>query len=280
MYHAPGRIATDFLSCGLVLRFYRAYALGAVERAMRTLTHSTRNWLNAALAFVYPENCQLCGRARATPEESYVCAGCRDQVRFIERPFCERCGMPAQGAITNVFVCGNCRELNLHFQYARAAVVARDQVLELIHRYKYHRALWFEPLLAEWLVSRAQPVLVEGLWDWLVPIPLHPAKERQREFNQAERLARRLSRATQIPLNLRLLRRVVATRTQTELSRQERLANVHNAFAVPAEAKLDGERIVLVDDVFTTGATSSACAKVLKAAGAGEVCVWTVARGI
>jgi ComF family protein len=251
-----------------------------VERALRMLTHSTTDWLNAALAFVYPEICQLCRRERATPGESYVCAGCRAQVRFIERPFCERCGMPAKGAITNAFVCGNCRELNLHFQYARAAVVARDQVLDIIHRYKYQRALWFEPLLAEWLVTRALPVLVEGVWDWIVPIPLHPAKERQREFNQAERLATRLSRATQIPLNLRLLQRIVATRTQTELSRQERLANVHNAFALRAGARLDGERIVLVDDVFTTGATSSACAKALKAGGAGEVCVWTVARGI
>jgi len=113
-----------------------------------------------------------------------------------------------------------------------------------------------------------------------VPIPLHATKEREREFNQAERLARRLSRATGIPVARGLVRRVVATRTQTRLSREERIANVRHAFAMGKGKRLDGERIVLLDDVFTTGATSSACARVLRAAGAGEVCVWTVARGI
>jgi ComF family protein len=114
----------------------------------------------------------------------------------------------------------------------------------------------------------------------IVPVPLHPTKEREREFNQAERLARRLGAAMRIPVNNRLLRRVVPTRTQTQLSRQERLANVRNAFALRGSQRLNGEPIVLVDDVLTTGATTSACAQVLRAAGAGEVCVWTVARGV
>jgi ComF family protein len=159
-------------------------------------------------------------------------------------------------------------------------VAARDPVLEVIHRYKYHRALWFEPFLAELLIRVAGPVLGGQGSDMIVPVPLHPAKQREREFNQAERLARRLGSATQIPVNRRLLRRVVPTRTQTLLSRPERLANVRNAFALRAGQRLNGERIVLVDDVFTTGATTSACAKVLMAAGAGEVCVWTLARGV
>jgi ComF family protein len=99
-------------------------------------------------------------------------------------------------------------------------------------------------------------------------------------FNQAERLAHRLGAATGIAVNKRLLRRVLPTRTQTQLSRQERLANVRNAFAMRKGQRLNGERVVLVDDVFTTGATTNACARVLMGAGAGEVCVWTVARGV
>jgi ComF family protein len=150
----------------------------------------------------------------------------------------------------------------------------------VIHRYKYQRALWFEPFLAELLIQAARPALRGQNRDVIVPVPLHPAKQRQREFNQAERLARRLGAATQIPVNRRLLRRVVPTRTQTLLSRPERLANVRNAFAMRDGQRLNGERIVLLDDVFTTGATTSACAKVLMAAGAGEVCVWTLARGV
>jgi hypothetical protein len=110
-----------------------------------------------------------------------------------------------------------------HFQSARSAVVARDPVLEVIHRYKYQRALWFEPFLAELLIRAASPALAAQRPSMIVPVPLHPAKRREREFNQAERLAARLSAATQIPVNKRLLQRVVPTRTQTQLSRPERL---------------------------------------------------------
>ena len=237
-------------------------------------------WLNAGLGLLYPEICQLCGGARATPAEGYVCGGCRAKARFIEDPFCQRCGRPFEGDITTRFECGNCREMEWHFASARSAVVARDPVLEVIHRYKYQRALWFEPFLADLLIRAAGPVLGPQKPSMIVPVPLHPTKQREREFNQAERLARHLGAAIQVPVNKRLLRRVVPTRTQTQLTRPERLANVRHAFAMRGGQRLNGERIVLLDDVFTTGATTSACAAVLTAAGAGEVCVWTVARGI
>jgi ComF family protein len=247
---------------------------------MSDLTSSTGVWLNAALAFIYPEVCQLCSSTRATPAEGYVCGECRGRIRYIEPPFCERCGMPQEGEITNQFVCSNCQDLDLHFSSARSAVASREPVLDIIHRYKYSRAYWFEPLLGDLLNERAVPELSNGTWDFIVPVPLHRMKEREREFNQAERLAKRLSRASGIPVNDRLVRRVVATRTQTMLSRAERASNVRRAFAMRPGQRLNGEKLVLVDDVFTTGATTNACARVLIEAGAGEVCVWTVARGV
>jgi len=170
--------------------------------------------------------------------------------------------------------------MDFEFTTARAAVVASGLVLDVIHRYKYHRALWFEPFLAELFTERAAPALRGQDWDMVVPVPLHPLKMREREFNQAARLARHLAEATGIPLNARLVCRVKGTQTQTMLSRSKRTGNVRNAFAMRTEARLRGQRIVLVDDVLTTGATTSACAGTLKAAGAGEVCVWTLARGL
>lgn len=247
---------------------------------MSLLSDTAKSWLNAGLGWLYPEVCQLCGRTRATPAEGYVCGGCRAKARFIQPPFCERCGRPFEGNITTQFECTNCREMEWHFQSARSAVAARDPVLEAIHRYKYQRALWCEPFLAGLLIEAAKPALAGQHLDMIVPVPLHPTKQREREFNQSERLANRLGAATQLPVNKRLLRRVVATRTQALLKRPERLVNVRNAFAMRDGQRLNGERIVLVDDVLTTGATTSACAKVLMAAGAGEVCVWTLARGI
>ena len=237
-------------------------------------------WLNVGLGFLFPEICQLCGGQRATVKEGYVCARCRSRVRFIKPPFCSRCGLPFEGDLTTPFECANCREMELHFSAARSAVVAHGVVLEAIHRYKYQRALWFEPFLAGLLLRETVPALRGQDWNLIVPVPLHPLKQREREFNQAERLAAHLSAATQIPLNKNLLRRVRFTNTQTRLTRPERAANMRGAFTMRPGARLDEERVILVDDVFTTGATTSACAQALLAAGAAEVCVWTVARGV
>jgi ComF family protein len=237
-------------------------------------------WLQAGLGLIYPELCQLCRAQRATAREGFVCAKCWTLVRFIRPPFCERCGLPFPGDITTKFECTNCREMELHFSSARSAVVAKTVVLEAIHRFKYQRALWFENFLADLLVREAAPVLRGQKWDFIAPVPLHPLKFREREFNQAARLALPLAAATNIPLNEKILQRIAPTATQTLLSRTERTANMKNAFAVRAGVSLAGKKIILVDDVFTTGATTSACARALRGAGAAEVCVWTVARGL
>ena len=247
---------------------------------MTTIAAPIRNWLDTGLGFFYPEICRFCETERATAKEGFVCRRCWSQVRFIRPPFCGRCGLPFSGDITTEFECANCFGMKLHFSSARSAVVARGIVLEAVHRYKYSRELWFEPFLADLLIREATPTLRGGPWDFIVPVPLHSLKEREREFNQAERLARHLSDAVNVPLNTRLLRRVTPTATQTLLTREQRAANMRGAFAVRAGVSLDGARIVLVDDVFTTGATTGACAKVLKSAGSEDVCVWTVARGL
>jgi len=247
---------------------------------MTAFAESFQKWLNVGLGFFYPEVCQLCELERATAKDGFVGARCRSQARFIRPPFCERCGLPFEGDITTPFECTNCREMELRFTSARSAVVARSVVLEAIHRFKYQRQLWFENFLAGLFLREAVPALRGQNWNLIVPVPLHSVRLREREFNQAERLAARLSAATNIPLNQRLLRRVMPTATQTLLTRQQRAANMRGAFAMRRGARLNGERVVLVDDVFTTGATTSACAQALRAAGAGDVCVWTVARGL
>jgi ComF family protein len=239
-----------------------------------------KSWLEAGLGFFYPPVCQLCRAEAASVESGYVGARCAQRVRFIEPPYCERCGLPYEGAFTTQFECSNCREMDLHFQSARAAVAAQGLALDVIHRYKYHRSLWFEPYLASLLVRAAGPVLTAGDWNLIVPVPLHPLKQREREFNQAERLAVRLGRVTGLRTETRLLRRIRPTQTQTLLSRPERAENVRRAFGLHPNRQLDGERVVLVDDVLTTGATTSACARLLRQAGARNVCVWTVARGL
>ena len=239
-----------------------------------------RGWLNSTLHFLFPETCQHCRSVRATAAQGFICADCWRQVRFIRPPFCERCGLPFEGDLTTQFECSNCREMDLHFTSARSAVIAKGLTLDIIHRYKYNQALWFEPFLADLLIREAKPELSSSDWHLIVPVPLHPLKLRERGFNQALQLGTLLGRASQIPVEDRLLSRVLPTRTQTLLSRAERTANVKNAFSVTKGCKLNGARIVVVDDVFTTGATTNACARALQVAGAERVCVWTLARGL
>lgn len=232
------------------------------------------------LNLLYPPVCQLCHQRRAEADGGFVCGDCWAHVRFIRPPFCERCGLPFPGELTTPFVCTNCHELEFHFTSARSAVVAKGVVREAIHRFKYSGALWFENFLADLLIRAAAPVLAQETWQHIIPVPLHPVKAREREFNQAARLAAQLARATRIPLHQKILQRVQPTATQTTLTRAERSKNMQNAFVVRPGVRLDGQRLVLVDDVFTTGATTNACAQALQVAGAAEVCVWTVARGL
>jgi ComF family protein len=262
-----------------------AFALCCVAMPMQTVAIDGAGWrllktaLDAALNFVYPPVCQLCGVERAGAGEGYVGGKCWRGVRFVTAPFCDRCGLPYDGDMNHPFHCENCAEDDFGFRFARSAVTANPMMLDIIHRYKYHHALWFEPFLADLLARQAKPALAKEQWDLIAPVPLHPLKMRQREFNQAERLARCLGRALDLPVNARIVRRVQFTETQTRLSRPQRAANVSEAFAPRAGQELHGERVILVDDVMTTGATTSACARALRRAGAGDVCVWTVARG-
>jgi ComF family protein len=238
--------------------------------------------VDALLSLFYPNVCQVCHEGAAAQAEGYVCSSCRTKpnaVQLIEEPYCRCCGLPFEGAITVSFECSNCRDERFYFRSARAAARFSGLVQDVIHRYKYNQAAWFEPFVADLLIRQAAPVLKRQTWDWIVPIPLHWLKLRERSFNQSGRLAKRLSAATGIPTNTRLLRRTERTPTQTRLTRAQRSENMKRAFAYGGGAPLSDARILLVDDVLTTGATANACAKVLMQNGASVVDVWTVARG-
>jgi ComF family protein len=146
--------------------------------------------------------------------------------------------------------------------------------------FKYNRRMYFGPHLAEWLITAARQRLDWTALDVIVPVPLHPRKKRHRQFNQAEYLADAAGRAFGKPVWPRALRRVKDTPTQTKLDADRRRANLRGAFVARQPDRVAGQRVVLVDDVFTTGATLDACARVLRVAGAQDVVVLAVARGV
>lgn len=227
----------------------------------------------AALAF--PTACQICSDRQAEPWNGYICTQCLRDVRPTKPPWCNQCGLPFDGEFTEISTCLNCHEIEWHFDCARSLFASRGLVREIVHRSKYHHADFFQPLIDRWFSSVNQFPSISH--DWIVPIPLHALKEREREFNQAEHMAKSVASSLGGSLNTNTLERIKYTETQTDLSRSKRLKNMKGAFAVKRKRNLSGT-VLLVDDVMTTGATASACARVLKQAGAGTVNVLTLAR--
>lgn len=248
-------------------------------RRVANLASRAAPWSEAFLSLFYGDVCEGCKERRATAREGYVCVACRASVKFVQPPFCQCCGAVFAGAITSAFECANCRDLELAFSHARAVALAEGVLLDVLHRYKYESGLWVEPFLSQLFAEHAGPLVKAGGWDLIVPVPLHPRREKEREFNQAEVLGDALSKASGVAFEANLLQRVVDTRTQTRLSRSERQENVRRAFRFKGTKEhVKGKRIIVVDDVLTTGATANGCARLLRQNGAQDVCVWTLAR--
>ena len=234
----------------------------------------------AAIDLIYPHNCQFCNLAMEQHEPGVICRACLRTIKFIEPPFCARCALPFHGEPKETYQCGYCADLKFQFTRAVSACAAEGIVRDTVHRFKYERQMYYAAHLEEWIVAAGWRWIDWNEIDAIVPVPLHPRKKRHREFNQAEVLAAAVSRATGRPVLPRAVRRIRDTETQTRLHRTERADNLNGAFQVRRADEVAGRRLVLVDDVFTTGATLDSCAKVLRVAGAQEVVALTVARGI
>ncbi len=229
------------------------------------------------LSLLYPPHCAAC--SADTAAGVHLCAACAEQVKRIEPPFCRQCSQPFDGAIEGEFVCAQCRDRAYHFECAVTRCLSRGVVREFIHRFKYDRQFYLRHPLAEWMAEALDDERVRRQpFDAFVPVPLHPARFRERDFNQAEVLAKLIARRSGRPV-LHALKRIRYTTTQTRLDREERMENLRNAFRVRHAPDVQSRHLILVDDVFTTGSTVEECARVLREAGAASVRVITVARG-
>ena len=235
-----------------------------------------RRAADALTSLLYPPHCARC--RVETPAGAHLCASCAGQARKIEAPFCQRCSEPFDGAIDGAFTCSNCQGRALHFDCAISRYLSRGVVRDFIHRFKYERHLYLRHPLVDWLAETLEDERLRAPFDAFVPVPLHAARFRERDFNQAALLAELLARRAHKPV-LHALRRVRYTTTQTRLDRQARMENLRDAFRVLQTSAVQNRHLILVDDVFTTGSTVDECARILRAAGAASVRVVTVARG-
>ena len=176
------------------------------------------------------------------------------------------------------FSCANCEHRVLHFDCAVAAYRSRGLVRQLVHQFKYAKQRYLRHPLAGWLRETLHDPRLRGRhFDLIVPVPLHPARERERGFNQAELLADLLAGSTHLPMR-DVLERIRHTTTQTAYDRAERMENLHGAFRLRKNRDVRGLHVLLIDDVLTTGSTLSECARVLRKAGAVSVHAATAAR--
>ena len=237
----------------------------------------SRDLFEAAAGLLYPRHCGSC--EEPTRLGRVLCADCRRSLTRLEGPRCSVCCQPFGGALEPGFRCMNCGDRELHFDFATSAYRSRGVVRDLIHNFKYNKQYYLRHALARMLRQGFADPRVKALRiDGIVPVPLHPAREREREFNQAAVIGLLVSARFRVPL-IRGLRRARYTVTQTHFHREERFENLDGAFVLSPRADVRGKNLALVDDVLTTGSTADACAKVLKQAGASAVVVITAARG-
>lgn len=234
--------------------------------------------MSAFLDFIYPRSCIGCG-ASAPATFRHICWDCWSDTQKVDPPFCKICGDPIAGSVEHDFVCFSCSDVKPAFELARSVVRYDGVVGEALKRLKYHHALWLAPDLAALMHRSLNAEYSELEFDWVVPVPLYHVRRRERGFNQSALLAHALARRISSKSSSRFLKRIRPTVTQTHLTATQRLSNVYNAFESRREKRLAGQRVLLVDDVMTTGATVNACAKALKKGGAASVHVLTVARG-
>jgi ComF family protein len=197
-------------------------------------------------------------------------------VRFLTNPLCERCGIPLEAPAQEL--CTHCLVEPPTYRRARSAVVYDDGSRDLVLRLKHADALSGVPVLARWMQRAGAEILPDA--DWLIPVPLHWTRLFHRRYNQSAELARALARISGVTALTDGLGRTRQTPSQGGLSRGKRRSNVRDAFRVPArhQVRICGKRIILVDDVMTTGATLDACAAALLDAGADTIDALCLAR--
>jgi ComF family protein len=242
--------------------------------------NQTRPWWQKfginLLDFFLPRLCVFCEKGVGGEAPAAVCPACEEAITWVASPLCPRCGRVFPVREGGDHLCGPCQTEPPPFDRARAAALYDEEgpSSRAIKRLKYGRRLEMLPVMHHWLKRLPCLELVREA-DLLAPVPLHKSRLRQRGFNQSLLLAQAFPEAH---LERELLTRVRPTPPQTGLTPKERRENVKGAFAVPRPELVKGKCVLLIDDVFTTGATVRECAKALRKAGARRVDVLTVAR--
>lgn len=236
----------------------------------------------SAKQLLFPGRCLGCASLLPYPAEQpgfQLCCACQSALKLHRRPFCSCCGKPFPASSDPDHLCGGCLIRKKYFDNARALVLYAEPAITLVHSFKYHGATACLETFATLFSNQPCHELANNI-DLIVPVPLHRKRLRQRGFNQAQVLARTFFPTARKKIDTSMLSRERDTLSQAGLSGAERRRNLKNAFRLTDPGKAEGKRVILVDDVYTTGSTVDECSRILKGAGAQKVHVLTLARVI
>lgn len=234
-----------------------------------------RDAFSGILDLIYPPHCLVC----KDPDQGYLCGKCIEEIDLIKPPGCRKCG-GLLSENTRGTTCEDCRERDYHFEFARSAGIFEGVLRDAIHALKYHNHIAIADSLGEVMARSFAEVGLAGKADLAIPIPIHRSRMLQRGFNQSEALARVFCKRVNLPLEPRVLRKTRKTKRQMELPFDLRITNVKGSFEVREATRFRGKRVLLIDDVFTTGSTLDEAARVLCEAGASAVCAYTLAKSL
>lgn len=226
---------------------------------------------------IFPPRCMACSSVLSDGGQLF-CPHCFSHIKFIRSPLCSRCGCPFSEPGESDHICGDCLQTGPAFVVARALGQYESLLMDLIHRFKYGGKVSLGERMGEMMAGFVYPSFRIADYSLIMPVPLHPRRLRQRGFNQALVLAGEIARVFSLGLDFLNLKRVVFTEPQVGLGKEMRERNIKGAFSVTDKGRIAGERIILIDDVFTTGSTAKECARVLMKNEAEKVAVLTLAR--
>lgn len=246
---------------------------------LRFINNSVQSVVNGLADVVFPPQCIACGTILRARKSSF-CPACFSQIAFIRSPLCSRCGQPFSEPGEDDHICGACLLAAPAFSVARALGQYERVLMDVIHRFKYGGKTSLGERLGEFMADYTYPSLAIADYSLIMPVPLHPQRLRQRGFNQAMILAREISRRFFLKPDFLSLQRIVSKVPQVGLGKEMREKNIRGAFQVADAGRIEGEKIILVDDVYTTGSTVKECARILMQNKAEEVAVLTLARAM
>ena len=226
---------------------------------------------------VFPHNCILCSQYVPDKSSPQLCSRCLAAIEFNEPPFCLRCSRHLKIYMPEG-LCPACLKYPIQFDRAWGTVAYNPEIQRLLHLFKYHQRTSvrkiFRHFLTEFSLRYHIPL---NAFDYIIPIPLHPVRMRERGFNQSELIAEIINKGHGIPILANTLSRIRPTDPQSFLGQKERWTNMKGAFRIKNNFSINNNSILLIDDLLTTGATASAAAQTLKEAGAKRVDLFVIA---